>query len=489
MLYIKKEDLLVSLRDLSGIVRMTSFIMLLPIVATFYYAGDTPFFSILESTLAFIIPSIILHVLYEILKRIKPHTESKTKHIMLTVALAWGIIALVGATPFIMRGILNPVDALFESMSGWTTTGFSMIRDIEGTSKDLLLYRGIMQGAGGLGVISLGVMVMFFGGKIGVGYVDMGVQRLKTGIRSTIKEVWKIYLFYIFLGVVLLYIAGMNVFDALNHSMAALATGGFSTHSDIGYYKSFWIESVLVLLMLAGGTSFLLHFKVFNGGLKMLWKNTEIKFMFGLIILSIIVISISIYGRNIPGVDTTSVFDVVWKTTFHVVAGMSTCGFNTIDFGKWPEIAQSILVVLMYIGMMSGSTAGGIRVIRFVILAKSVSYGLRKLILPKSAINIMKVNEMVIGEKELVDVIGYSVLYFLTAIVGSIALMFLGYTSLQSIFTIMSSIGNDGLGVISGTIWYSMPWQGKMIITFFMWIGRIEIYPLLLIVKNVIDRH
>lgn len=488
MLYIKKEDLKTSLRELAGILRMTSIVMLLPILATFYYAEDTRILVVIENILAFLIPSLVLYTLYKILRRIKPQVESKTKHVMVTVALAWASIAIIGALPFIIRGTLNPIDSLFESMSGWTTTGFSMIKDFENTPKDILLYRGITQGAGGLGVISLGIMVLLHGGKVGVGYVDMGVQKVKSGIRSTMAEVWKIYLFYIFLGVILLYIAGMSLFDALNHSMAALATGGFSTHSDIGYFNSFWIELVLVFLMLLGGTSFILHFKIFNKDWKAFFRSSEVKFMYTLILIALAIISVSIYGRNIPGVNTNSIFDVVWKSLFHIVAGMSTCGFNAVDFGKWPEIAQSILIFLMYIGMMSSSTSGGIRVIRFVIMAKSISYGLKKLILPKTAILRMKVDDVNIEEKELLDVIGYSVLYFLTAIVGAILLMFLGYTAVQSLFTIMSAMGNDGLGVISGTIWYNMPWQGKMVITFFMWIGRIEIYPFLLIVKNIIDK-
>jgi len=488
MFYIRKDDLMISLRELAGIMRATSLIMLMPILATFYYAGSREPLSILQDALAFIAPSLLLHILSHLFKRIKAVGESKTKHIMLTVALTWLIIGIIGTVPFLMRGILNPVDSLFESMSGWTTTGYSMIRDFENTPKDILLYRGISQGAGGLGIISLGIMVLFYGGKTGVGYVDMGVHKIKSGIRSTISEIWKIYLFYIFIGAILLYLAGMTPFDAINHSMTALATGGFSTHSSIGYFNSFWVELVLVLLMLAGGTSFLLHYRIFNKDWKALLNSMEAKFMYALIIIATIIISISIYGKNIPGVNTHSIKDVVWKTIFHIVAGMSTAGFNTIDFGRWPEIAQSILMLLMYVGSMAGSTSGGIRVIRFVIMAKSISYGLKKLVLPKTAILRMKVDDRIVEERELIDVIGYSVLYFLTAFVGAMLMMFLGYTAVQSLFTILSAMANDGLGIVSGTIWYNMPWQGKMVTTFFMWIGRIEIYPLLLIIKNLIDK-
>ena len=487
MRYIKKEDLAISLRDLSGILQMLSVVMLVPIITTIYYPESYSPLNIFDKSLAFIIPSLILYLMYRVLKRIKTTEESRTRHIMITIALAWFIIGVVGALPFIIRGILTPVDSLFESMSGWTTTGFSMIREFESAPRDLLFYRGLTQGVGGLGVISLGLMVLLHGGRAGLGYVDMGVYKIKPGVKSTIRETWKIYLFYIVLGVVLLWIAGMSLFDAINHSMAAVATGGFSTHSDIGYYNNFWIEVVLIFLMLAGMTNFLIHYRVFNKDFKAL-RSSEVKYTLALILIAVAVISISVYGKDIPGVNTYSIADILRKTVFHVVAGMSTCGFNTVDFGKWPEIAQTTVILLMYVGGMAASTAGGIRVIRFVIIMKSIRYSVKKLVLPKTAVVSMKVDDNVVKESEVVYVLGYSAVYALSAIVGATLLMYLGYTTVQSLFTIISAMGNDGLGVVSGVIWYNMPTAGKLIVTFFMWIGRIEIYPFLLIVREFLVR-
>ncbi len=479
-------DLRISFKELSMIFRLLSFVMLLPLAATFgYNTGKTVYMRLLDSA-TFITPFLALYLLYRILYKLGTGEAKSTKHLMLTVGLAWMTMALIGALPFIIRGVLTPLDAFFESMSGWTTTGFSMITDFENTDRDILLYRGIMQGVGGLGVISLGMMVLLQGGFMGTGYIDVGVQKIKPNIKNTLVEAWKIYGLYILFGVVMLYIAGMSVFDAVNHSMSAVATGGFSTHSDVGYYNSTAIEVVLMVLMFLGMTSFIMHFKIFNGDTSVL-RSEELKCLVGVILVSVVLIGASMWGKAVPGVDTHSVFDVLRKTSFHVVSGMSTAGFNTVDYGKWPEFAKTWVTGLMYIGGMSSSTAGGIRVIRFVILLKIVHYCLKKLVLPKTTVVIMKLDGKILQEDVLM-VIGYSVAYLSICVILSLILMLYGYDALDSVFTIMSSMGNDGLGVISGDGWNKMPDAGKLTIAFAMWVGRVEIYPALLIFRNLLDR-
>jgi len=483
---ISASDIRISLRDLSSILQILSFVMLLPLAGTVAYTRQSTVMGFVWEASAFILPSAILYAMYLAGRRLGMEGQPRTKNIMLTVAAAWLVIALVGAVPFMARGVLGPLDSFFESMSGWTTTGFSMILDFEGTDRDILLYRGIMQGIGGLGVISLGLMVMMHGSSIAVGYTDVGVQKIKPGIRHTIMEAWKIYGLYILLGVVLLYIAGMSLFDAVNHSMAAMATGGFSTHSDIGYYNNAAIEAVLMLLMFLGMTSFMVHYRVFGGDWAAL-KGDEVRYFFAIILISIAVLSASIWGKVIPGVDTSSVGDIIRKVSFHVISGMSTCGFNTVDYGKWPEFAKAFMISLMYIGGMGSSTAGGIRVIRFVIILKAVHYSLKKLILPKSAVVVMKLDGRPLRD-DLIAVMGYSAVYLGISVILSFLLALLGYSAVDSLFTIMSAMGNDGLPVLSGDVWYGMPDLGKLNIVLAMWIGRIEIYPGLLILRALMDR-
>ena len=487
---ISLTDLRMSLRDLSAILRILSFVMLLPLAATFYYMDEPDLDAKILRVLAFVLPSALLYALYYVFNKLSVKGSAKTKHIMVTFALTWIVIAFVGMIPFEFRSVFaSPLDSFFESMSGWTTTGFSMIRDIESQDKDILLYRSITQGVGGLGVISLGLMVLLQGGKIGVGYGDVGVQRIKPGIKQTIKEAWKIYGLYIILGIVLLYIAGMTFFDAINFSITAVATGGFATHSDAGYYNSFTIEAILVFLMCLGMTSFIIHYRVFTGDRKA-FSGTELKYTYILMVCAIFFLSLAFFLTNpkgVDGIDTSNPFSVLWTTTFHVVSGMSTCGYNTVDFGTWPDFSKTIMVGLMYVGGMASSTAGGIRVIRFVIIIKAIHYSLKKLILPKSALVVVKLDGKTLQE-DIMTVVGYSAVYLTVALGLGLILMLLGYDSVDSVLTIMSALGYDGLGVLSGGDWYDMHVIGKLSIIFAMWVGRIEIFASLLILRSLLEK-
>jgi trk system potassium uptake protein TrkH len=480
---ISLNDIRISLKDLAAILNVLSFVMLIPIIATFYYGFDATVFGILQRASAFILPAFVLYVLHLVFNLVGVSAPPKTKSIMITVSMTWLIIALVGSLPFMIRGTMDPLDSFFESMSGWSTTGFSMIANIEAADRDILFYRGLSQGVGGLGVISLGMMVMLQGGALALGYSEIGVTKIKPGIRQTIVESWKIYGLYILFGVVMLYIAGMGIFDAVNHSMTAMSTGGFSTHADIGYYDSIPIELTLMVLMTLGMTSFILHYNLFNGNWGAL-RSDEVRYFSGIVLIAIAVIGLSLWGKNVPGVDTNSVLDILRKTSFQVISGMSTCGFNSINFGLWPDFAKTFMIGLMFIGGMSSSTAGGIRVIRFVM---AVHYGLKKLILPKTAVVVMKLDGRALKEN-IIGVAGYSAIYLSVCIGLGMCLMLFGYGGIDSILTIMSAMGNDGLTVLSGAQWFEMAPAAKLIIIFAMWVGRIEIYPGLLILRALLDK-
>jgi trk system potassium uptake protein TrkH len=233
-------------------------------------------------------------------------------------------------------------------------------------------------------------------------------------------------------------------------------------------------------------TSFILHYRIILGEWG-IFKRDEAKYALVFLVLAIIVTSVSIWGREIEGVDTYSAPDVLRKTSFHVISAMSTCGYNTVDFGEWPDFAKALIVGLMYVGGMSSSTAGGIRVIRFLILLKAIHYSLKKLVLPKSARVLMKIDGRTLKD-DMVTVVGYTAAYLSMGVFLAMALMLLGIPAIDSLSTIMSAMGNDGLNVLSGTSWYGMHYLGKLTIIFAMWIGRIEIYPGLLVLRALIDR-
>lgn len=490
-------DLKIACRDLTGIFRIAFYVMLIPIAFTLYYTPDKSALVLLEKTLAFIIPSLVFITLHRVFKIcFTTKRQTQTKQALISVSLAWLLVALVGSLPFMIRGTLEPVDSFFESMSGWATTGMTMIEYPEsliGGNEDILFYRSLTHIVGGVGIIALALMVLIHSGTAAMAYYasEVGSQKIKPGIKSTVIETWKIYLLYALAGVVLFYLAGMNPFDALNHSFAAIATGGFSTHSDgIAYYNSFWIEAVAIVLMIMGSVSFLVHYRFFVGDYKYFFKNIETKYMFTLIAISAAVMTVFfIFSSNIVGVDNSSFFDIIRKSVFQVVSAITCTGFSTVNAGEWPHFAQTILMVLMYTGGFYGSTAGGIKLLRLALVVKAIHYTLMKMSLPKSAIVSLKVSEKTIDNQEILYVLGLSMVYLMVAIVGASILMAIGYDGFDSMSVSLSAMGNVGIVYITGSPWYDMPAVGKLTITFLMWIGRLEIFPILLIIEPFLRRR
>lgn len=496
MPFLDAEDLKIALRDLTEIFRIIFFVMLIPIVFTVYYAPEWSLASIGWRSLVFLLPSILFLVLYRLFKVFfTSKKNTTTKQALISVSLAWLIIGLVGALPFAMRGTLEPVDAFFESMSGWATTGMTMIEypeSLRGGNEDILFYRSLTHIVGGVGIIALGLMILIHSGTAAMAYYssEVGSQRIKPGIKSTVLETWKIYLLYALAGVVLYYLAGMGPFDALNHSFAAIATGGFSTHSEsIAYFDSVWIEAVTIFLMVMGAVSFLVHYKVFTGDIRYFTRNIESKYMGGLIGVSTVLIVLFFLSSSvIIGVDVGSFFDVIRRSLFQVVSSVTCTGFSTVNAGDWPPFAQTILMVLMYTGGFYGSTAGGIKLLRLAIVFKAIHYTTKKMALPKSAVVSLKVSNKTIDDKEILYVLGLSMAYLMVAVIGAMILMALGIDGFDSMSVSLSAMGNVGIVYITGADWYLMPAVGKLTITFLMWIGRLEIFPILILIEPLLRK-
>ncbi|MBD3262104.1 MAG: hypothetical protein GF334_10645 [Candidatus Altiarchaeales archaeon] len=482
MYAIDLEDVKISLRDLAAILQVVALVMLVPIIVTSIYTSSQSSLEFFKELSAFIIPSAAYYLLYVLIRlTIKTDAETKSKHGLLAVVIAWFLIPLIGALPFLIRGALNPVDAFFESMSGWATTGMTMIARPELVAADLIFYRSLTHLVGGVGIIALGLMIFLQSGKAATDYYvsEVGGGKIRPGIRGTIFETWKIYLLYAFIGIVLFYVAGMNSFDAVNHAFAAIATGGFSTHAEsIGYFQSIWIELVAILLMLAGSISFLLHFQLFNGDWGALKRNIEAKYMLVLSVICFLVVFLSLAKDS--AYDPSYYPHLLRDTVFQVVSSISCTGFGTVDTGGWPQLAQTALMFLMYVGGFYGSTAGGIKLLRFIVVVKAVSFNLRKMILPKNAIITLRMGDKPIMPDEIVFVMGLSMVYLMVALVGASSLMWLGFTGYESMELSLSAMGNVGIVFVTGDAWYHMADAGKIILALLMWIGRLEIFPILI---------
>ena len=506
------EDLKISLRELSGLFRFMPLVFLAPIPVSIYVILARDLFKgkiRLEDTLTllgglsvqdfsailvnlvirclvFIVPAGLAYFLYSVLRELAPRqqqSQAKARHAMMSVSLGWLIIALISAIPYVLIGTLNPVDACFESVSGWSTTGMSLIKDVDSAPRDILFYRSLTQWLGGLGIIFIALSVFMRKGTVAMDYYasEKGEKRIKPSIKGTVTEIWKIYGVYTVICFIMLYLAGMGLFDALNHSMSVLATGGFSTHnSNIGFFQDRpAILLILTAFMFIGSISFFVHFKLFEGRISNLTNNLEFKYMISLLVLTAASISLILYLHD-PG----SGVNAISKAALHSICAVTTTGFSMTDISKWPEVSQMLLIPLMYVGGFYGSTAGGIKILRLIVMIEVILYSIKKLTLPKTAIVRVKIGESPIAGDEIFSVFGFSAAYLLIMVAGALLLMS-EYTTTQALFLSASSIGNVGLINVSPEHWFNMSTTSKIILSFLMWVGRLEVLPVLVFLNSL----
>ncbi|MBN2014191.1 MAG: TrkH family potassium uptake protein [Candidatus Altiarchaeota archaeon] len=487
------EDLKIVANDLREICKIGSFIMFVPLIVTIFFLikqGNSDSLHILKKFAAFIIPSIALHLMYLGLGRIRSETQPRTKHRMITVSLAWLIIALIGSLPYIINGTLDPLSSVFESMSGWTTTGMTMISAPEEFDMDVIFYRSFTQWVGGVGIIVLALVVFMRKGTFAMDYYasEVGEQRIKPRLKGTIKETWKIYTVYTLACIVLLYVLGVEPFDAIVHALSALSTGGFSSHADsVGYYNNhangLLIQLTLIVFMIIGAISFLLHFRLFEGKYKTMFNNVELRYMVWILSTATLITFLLLHTSN-PEDPMKTFMD----SLFHMVAAMTCTGFSTVDLRAWSDLPQSIVIVLMYIGGLYGSTAGGIKILRLVLIVQVIMHSIKRLLLPKTAVLRMKIEGKQVEGNEIIYVFALCSVYLLVSVVGAGFLMYSGYGGIQSMFLSFSAMGNTGLTAVSNDLWFTMPWTDKIVLTLLMWIGRLEIFPVLVLFSSLIYR-
>lgn len=493
------EDLGTALKELGEVFRIMSFVFLIPIPLALYfmlvnglYDGSSQpglieaLIGVIARILIFIIPSIVTYLLYLLSGSIETRITPKTLHVMLSVSLGWLIITLIGSLPFILSGTLSPLDAWFESMSGWTTTGLSLLKDIDSTAPDILFYRSLTQWVGGVGIIVMALAVFMRKGTIATDYYssERGGIKIKPSIKGTVKETWKIYSVYTLTCMVLLYLAGMSVFDAMNHSMVTLATGGFSTHGDSIGYEGFkdkpLIEPVIMLFMIVGSISFLIHFRLFEGRIKSLTGNIEFRHMSIILFFAIIVVSLTLYFQT-----PLKSPEAIKTAAFQSISALSCAGLSTADLSQWSEMPLAVLIMLMYIGGIYGSTSGGIKLLRLIVMIEAIVYSMKRLMLPRTAMLRIKLGERPIEASEILTVFGLSAAYMMIAFLGALLLIGTGYTAIQSLFLSFSAMSNVGLSNAPAAVWFMMPDYAKLVLIILMWVGRLEVFPVMILLSSI----
>ena len=403
---------------------------------------------------------------------------------ILVVVSFWFVLSLFATIPFLLSESLRMSfsDAFFESMSGLTTTGATVLSGLDDLPMAILYYRQQLQWLGGMGIIVLAVAIL---PMLGVGGMELyhaessGISkdRLTPKLTQTAKALWKIYLSFTVICAVAYYLAGMDIFDAIGHSYSTVAIGGFSTHDlSIGYFDNIAIESVAVVFMFLAGINFSLHFFVWRKkNVLAFFKDSE--FQTYLLLLSVLISLVTLYLLNSGHYQTTQ--EALRYGVFQSVSIATTTGFASTNYSLWPLILPVLLIFSSFIGACAGSTGGGIKVVRVLLMFKLAMKEIKKFIHPNAQINI-KLNQRSVSESTLISVWGFFSLYVIAFIFIMVALMFTGMDQVTAFSATTASINNlgPGLGDVAenyGAISESAKW----ILSFSMLLGRLEILTLM----------
>lgn len=401
------------------------------------------------------------------------------------VSLTWLLFTLFGMFPFYFGGgIPSVTDAFFETMSGFTTTGATILDDIESLSHGMLFWRSLTQWIGGLGIVffTIAVLPVFGGGNLQLFSAEAtGVthDKIHPKINVTAKWIWGVYLILTLAETILLMIGGMSLFDAVCHSFATTATGGYSTkQASISYWNSPFIEYVVSVFMILSGINFSLYFMCLKGKGKQLFKDDELRWFLKSVGIVTLIITLALFFRN--QYDLESAFR---KALFQVATAHTSCGFTTDDYNLWPSFTWMLLMFAMVSGGCTGSTSGGIKNMRLLILARNIRNEFKRM-LHTNAVLPVRVNRRVISPSVIATVNTFVVFYLLCALIGWILLMFFGVGLAEAMSTVISSLGNvgPGLGAFGPAYsWAALPDAAKWILSFLMLIGRLELFGVLLL--------
>jgi trk system potassium uptake protein len=435
---------------------------------------------------AFLAAAAICLVLGAILFRAFPaRQEISVREGFAVVTLGWSLYALLGALPYILSGaIASPLDAVFETMSGFTTTGATILTKIEGLPESILLWRSFTQWLGGMGIIVLSLAIL---PMLGVGGMQLfkaeapgpTADRLKPRIQDTARLLWEVYLLLTAAEVILLMLGGMSFYHSLCHSFSTLASGGFSPRdASLGAYDSAYIQWVVTIFMFLAGVNFALHYYLLRGRPRELLRNEELRVYAGIILAALTIMVIANQGTVY-----SSLTENLRHSAFQVTSIITTTGFVTTDYEQWPLINQYILVSLMFIGGCAGSTAGGMKVARILLLFKHAHAQLYRLIHPR-AVRLVKFCDRPVDKDVMQAILGFFALFIGIFVVASLLLAASGMDMISAGAAAIATLGNigPGLGTVGPTDNFAhVSALGKGILIFCMLLGRLELFTVLVL--------
>ena len=398
---------------------------------------------------------------------------------------SWVIASMIGAMPYWTGGYCSYSDGFFETMSGFTTTGATIFADIESLPRGILLWRSITHWIGGMGIIVLSLAVLPFLGVSGMEMYKAEVPGVTAGkvsprLHQTAVMLWAVYILLTVTEAVLLVLGGMSIFDAVCHSFSTIATGGFSTkNSSIAYFTSSYIQWVIIIFMFLSGVNFSLYFSLLRKNLRGMLKDGEFQGYISLALISSVLIGISLY--------VSGIFDeagyIMRQSFFHVVSVMTTTGFIVEDYDKWPEFTKFVIIILMFVGASGGSTGGGCKVSRFMILGCCLKAEVKKLLHPRAVIT-ARFDGKPLAQDTLNSAMSFFVLYMLMLGICTLILTAFGLdilTAFTGVLTCLSNVG-PGLNRLGATEHFAwLPDIVKWILSFCMLAGRLELFAVFLL--------
>jgi trk system potassium uptake protein TrkH len=455
-------------------------LMLLPIVVAFIYGEGKYISPFIYSSLISLVIGVLLF------KGFKKKADLSLRGAMIFSTVIWLIASALSALPFYFSGDLSYLDGYFEAMSGYTTTGFSMYTNLDTAAFTMDFWRAFMQWLGGVGIIVLALTVLSSPGVnlMRLYSAEGREDRILPSIRNTARAILKVYVLYTVVGFVLFLLAGMPVFDSIFYTFSALSTGGFAMqNASLAFYHNIWIEMVAIVIMIIGATNFALHYTVLTGNWKEYFKDIETKVSWPLIIIGSIIVTAFLYSTPYYGHD---ILISLRYSVFQVVSAITTTGLQTSSgpdiVNQYAGLGIFILTLLMVIGAGSGSTGGGIKWLRIGIMVKSVWWEIKSFLLPQSAVISHKINHIKTFsvDDNLLKLTGLFVfVYLMVYVISCIIVMFYYHNVSQVLFEVASAVSNVGLS--TSLITTTSPVIVKLTFIADMWIGRLEIWPVLLL--------
>lgn len=474
--------------------------MLFPAMMAWYYKEAIVLDILLASSIALVLGGIIMFVT----KNHRKEVQKREGYVIVT--FGWIIMSLIGTLPYILSGAIpNFVDAFFETMSGFTTTGATILQDIEAVPKGILFWRSITQWIGGMGIIVLAVAILPL---LGIGGMQMfaaempgpSSEKLHPRISDTAKRLWLIYVGFTAVETILLKTAGMSFFDAINHSLTTISTGGFSTKNlSMAYWNnSPIIQYIVITFMFLSGMNFVLSYFAFKGQFSKIFKDEEFRwYAFLVVLLTLISVLILYFETDLrvasigQDVDFGALEGVVRHILFQVVSIITTTGFISANYTAWTPFLTLLFFSMMFLGASGGSTSGGIKVMHHLIMIKNSILDFKRSLHP-NAILPVRYNNKAVPAKVVSNILSFFVLYMLAFIVGSLVFSWCGLDFVSAIGASASSLGNVGpafgdVGPINN--YHDLTGGAKIWASFLMLIGRLELFTVLILLTPFFWRN